>query len=187
MKGAAARKREEHTVKLETERLVLRPITQDDFDSWQEILSDAETMKHYPAPYDAAGVQRWVDWTLSNYAQYGFGLWAVTLKESGAFIGDCGITMQNINGRQLPEIGYHIHKAHWRRGYASEAARACMRYAFETLQFPAVYSYMTSTNAASYGVALKNGMRFIEEYEEAGSGLHRVYAMTREEWQSKNE
>lgn len=61
MKGAAAGKREECAVKLETERLVLRPITQDDFDSWQEILSDAETMKHYPAPYDAAGVQRWVD------------------------------------------------------------------------------------------------------------------------------
>ena len=169
-------------MQFETKRLILRPITQDDFENWAAILSDAETMKHYPAPYDAAGVQRWIDWTLKNYEVYGFGLWAVILKENGQFIGDCGITMQPINGKELPEIGYHLNKAYWRKGYASEAARKCMEYAFETLQFPAVYSYMTSTNAASYGVALKNGMKFVEEYEEEGHGLHRVYAMTKEEW-----
>ena len=165
----------------ETERLILRPITQDDFDHWYDILSDAETMQYYPAPYDAAGVQRWIDWTKNNYAQYGFGLWAVILKENGQFIGDCGITMQNIHGQQLPEIGYHIHKAYWRRGYASEAARKCMEYAFETLNFPAVYSYMNAENAASYGVALKNGMKFIEEYEDTHHRT-RVYAITKAEW-----
>ena len=172
-------------MQLETERLILREITQDDFDNWYAILSDAETMKHYPAPYDAAGVQRWVDWTLNNYKQYGFGLWAVTLKANDEFIGDCGITMQNIHGQQLPEIGYHIHKSHWRKGYASEAARKCMEYAFETLRFPAVYSYMTSTNAASYGVALKNGMQFVEEYEDDGHEMTRVYAMTCAEWEKR--
>lgn len=172
-------------MKFETERLILREITQDDFDSWHAILSDAETMKHYPAPYDAAGVQRWVDWTLDNYARYGFGLWAVILKETGVFIGDCGITMQNINGKLLPEIGYHIRKEHWRKGYASEAARECMAYAFETLNFPAVYSYMTATNAASYGVALKNGMKLIEEYDDADHVRHYVYAITRQEWKSR--
>ena len=166
----------------ETERLILRPITQDDFANWQSILSDAETMQHYPAPYDAAGVQRWIDWTLRNYETYGFGLWALILKENGRFIGDCGITMQNIHGQQLPEIGYHINKAYWRRGYATEAAKKCMEYAFETLQFPAVYSYMSSTNAASYGVALKNGMKFVEEYTDEAHDLTRVYAMTREDW-----
>ena len=168
----------------ETDRLILREITQADYDSWYEILSDAETMKHYPAPYDKAGVQRWVDWTLSNYARYGFGLWAVILKENGEFIGDCGITMQNINGRELPEIGYHINKKHWRRGYASEAARICMQHAFETLHFPAIYSYMSSTNAASYGVALKNGMKFIEEYEDTAHEKTLVYGITYDEWKS---
>ncbi len=169
----------------ETSRLILRPITQNDFDSWYEILSDAHTMRHYPKPYDAAGVQRWIDWTLNNYRQYGFGLWAVTLKENRKFIGDCGITMQNINGQMLPEIGYHIHKAYWRKGYASEAALKCMEYAFDTLHFPAVYSYMTSANAASYGVAVKNGMQLIEEYEDDQHVPHRVYAMTMAEWQRR--
>lgn len=172
-------------MQLETERLVLRPITQLDFDHWYAILSDAETMKHYPAPYDASGVQRWIDWTLDNYAKYGFGLWAVILKETGEFIGDCGITMQNINGKTLPEIGYHFHKAHWRRGYASEAARCCTAYAFNELNFPAVYSYMTDSNIASYGVALKNGMKLVENYEDENGVKHRVYAITFQEWKEK--
>lgn len=166
----------------ETDRLFLRRMTQEDFDSWYEILSDAETMRHYPAPYDVAGVQRWMDWTLSNYHRYGFGLWAVILKETGEFIGDCGITMQNIHGQQLPEIGYHLHKAHWRKGYASEAARKCMEYAFETLHFPAVYSYMSADNCASWGVAKKNGMRFIEEYFDESNQRTFVYGITRDEW-----
>ena len=170
-------------MRFETDRLILREITREDFDNWYEILSDPETMKYYPRPYDRAGVQRWVDWTLNNYAQYGFGLWAVILKETGEFIGDCGITMQNIHGQLLPEIGYHIHKKHWRKGYASEAARKCMEYAFHTLSFPAVYSYMNAANAASYGVALKNGMKFIEEYEDEAHELTWVYAITREEWE----
>ena len=169
-------------MKFETKRLILRPITQDDFDNWYAILSDAETMMHYPAPYDNAGVQRWINWTLDNYDRYGFGLWAMILKESGEFIGDCGITMQNINGQLLPEIGYHLNKAHWRKGYASEAARKCMEYAFETLHFPAVYSYMTTANIASSGVAIKNGMQLIEEYDDEHGVPHSVYAITQDEW-----
>ena len=169
-------------MRFETPRLLLREITQSDFDNWYEILSDPETMKHYPAPYDAIGVQRWINWSLDNYARYGFGLWAVILKETGEFIGDCGITMQNIHGQQLPEIGYHIRKDCQRKGYASEAARTCIAYAFDVLHFPAVYSYMKYTNVASYSTALKNGMRFIEEYDDPVNTRTRVYAITREEW-----
>lgn len=166
----------------ETERLILRKINRDDFENWYEILSDAKTMRYYPAPYDRAGVQRWMDWTLDNYARYGFGLWAVILKENGRFIGDCGITMQNIHGQMLPEIGYHIHKDYWRRGYASKAALKCMEFAFEICEFPAVYSYMKHDNAASWGVAVKNGMHLIEEYADPVNEKTRVYAITREEW-----
>lgn len=133
---------------IETERLILREMTEDDRDALAAILTDAETMQHYPKPYDDAGVRRWLDWTFENYAKHGFGLWAVTLKDTGEFIGDCGITMQPIHGEWLPEIGYHINKKHWRRGYASEAAAACIRAAFEAFGFQAVYSYMKHTNEA---------------------------------------
>ena len=64
----------------------------------------------------------WIEWNLQNYEEYGFGLWAVVLRETDEFIGDCGLTIQNIDGESLPEIGYHIHKNHWRKGFGSEAA-----------------------------------------------------------------
>lgn len=56
---------------LETERLILREYTMNDFDDLYEILSDAETMKHYPAPYDEKGTRRWLNWSLENYKTYG--------------------------------------------------------------------------------------------------------------------
>lgn len=168
---------------IETPRLILREITQSDFEAWKAILTDPETMQYYPKPYDDAGVQRWIDWSLDNYARYGFGLWAVTLKETGEFIGDCGITMQPIHGQMLPEIGYHIHKTYQRRGYASEAAAACIRVAFEKFGFPAVYSYMKYTNEPSYRTAMKNGLTFVEEYEDPVNTRTRVYAIDRETWE----
>jgi len=170
---------------IETKRLILRDMTEDDYDSLHAILTDAETMKHYPKPYDDAGVRRWLDWTFDNYQKHGFGLWAVTLKETGEFIGDCGITMQPINGQWLPEIGYHLNKTYWRQGYGSEAATACIRVAFEQFGFPAVYSYMTSTNEASWRTAMKAGMTFVEEYMD-GHEPHRVYRIDRETWEKQH-
>ena len=170
---------------LETKRLILRELTYDDFESWYQILSDEETMQHYPAPFDEAKVRRWIQWNIDNYATYGFGLWAVILKETGEFIGDCGMTMQNIHGQMLPEIGYHIHKKHQRKGYAAEGAAECMRFAFEELELPKVYSYMKYTNEASYGVALKNGMQFVEEYSDPINTITRVYAIDRDSWQKR--
>ena len=95
---------------IETARLILREYTPEDFEALFEILSDAETMQHYPKPYDAEMTKRWIERNLQNYQKYGFGIWAVILKETGKLIGDCGITVQNIDGELLPEIGYHIHK-----------------------------------------------------------------------------
>ena len=169
---------------IETERLILREYTQDDFKELYEILSDPVTMQHYPKPYDEAGTKRWLDWSLNNYATYGFGLWAVILKETGTFIGDCGLTMQPIDGQQLPEIGYHIHKAHWRRGYAKEAAKAVRDWAFENRNFDTLYSYMHHTNVASYSTAQAVGMQRIKEYTDEKDGILYVYAITRSQWEA---
>lgn len=166
---------------LTTPRLLLREMTQADYPALHAILTDPETMRYYPRPYDDAGVQRWIDWTLDNYRTHGFGLWAVTLQDTGEFIGDCGVTLQPIHGQWLPEIGYHISKAHWRQGYASEAAAACIAYAFDRFAFPALYSYMNAENEPSWRTAMKNGMTFQEEYDDHGERL-RVYRITCEEW-----
>lgn len=170
-------------MQLETERLILRELSNEDFDAWFEILSDEETMKHYPKAFDSEKVHNWIQWNIENYNTFGFGLWAVVLKETGQMIGDCGITMQRINGKIKPEIGYHINKNYQRKGYASEAAAKCKDFIFEKTPFNMIYSYMKYTNAGSYGVALKNGMKLIEEYEDPTNTITKVYAITREEWE----
>ena len=170
---------------LETERLILREYTYEDFDALYKILSDPETMKHYPKPYDEKGTMRWLNWSLDNYNRYGFGLWAIELKSSGIFIGDCGITMQNIDKEMLPEIGYHISKAFWRQGYAKEAASAVRDWVFSNTEFDSVYSYMTYSNVASYSTAASVGLTRIKEYDCEGV-KHYVYKLTREEWVNKS-
>lgn len=168
---------------IETERLVLREYTPDDFDALHEIMSDPETMQHYPAPFDEVRTRRWIDWNLESYRQYGFGLWAVVLKETGEFIGDCGITIQNIDGEMLPEIGYHIHKKYWRRGFAKEAARAVRDWVFLNTDYDAVWSYMKYTNIGSWSTALANGMKKVKEYPDPKNTVSYAYAITREEWE----
>ena len=167
---------------IETERLKLREYTFDDFDSLYEILSDEETMKHYPKPFDEEKVRGWIQWNIDNYAKYGFGLWAIVLKKTGEMIGDCGITIQNIDGELLPEIGYHIHKKYWRQGYGSEAARAVRDWAFENTKYDCLYSYMKYTNIGSYSVAIANGMKKVKEYPDEKNIISYAYAITRKEW-----
>lgn len=76
---------------LETERLILREYTEDDFDDLYEFLSDAETMQHYPHPFDETAVHYWISRNLDRYEIFGFGLWAVVNKETGKVIGDKGL------------------------------------------------------------------------------------------------
>ena len=168
---------------IETPRLLLRNYTLDDFDALYEILSDPETMQHYPAPYDEEKTRNWITWNLDNYEKYGFGLWAVVLKETGEFIGDCGITLQNIDGEILPEIGYHIHKKYWRRGFGKEAARAVRDWGFRNTQYDIFYSYMKYTNIGSWSTALANGMKKVKEYPDPKNTISYAYAITREEWE----
>ncbi|MCI8495812.1 MAG: GNAT family N-acetyltransferase [Lachnospiraceae bacterium] len=168
---------------IETERLILREYTRDDFDALFEIVSDPETMQHYPAPFDEQRTKEWIVWNLENYERYGFGLWAVVLKGSGEFMGDCGITIQNIDNEMLPEIGYHIHKKYWRRGFAKEAARAVRDWVFQNTQYDTIYSYMKYTNVGSYSTAIANGMKKVKEYPDEKNGISYTYAIKREEWE----
>lgn len=155
-----------------------------DFQAWHQILSDQKTMQYYPRAFDMDKTRSWINWNLENYSRYGFGLWAIILKETNQFIGDCGITMQNIHddGNLFPEIGYHINKQFWCKGYASQAAKACLRYAFENMSFDEIFSYQKWTNIPSKKVAEKMGMSQREEYTDEKNTKTSVYSITRTEF-----
>lgn len=153
---------------LETKRLYLREMKQMDFSSLCKILQDKDVMYAYEHAFDDVEVQEWLDKQITRYNHYGFGLWAVILKETDEMIGQCGLTMQDCNNRQVLEVGYLFQKAFWHKGYASEAAIACKEYAFEILNADEVFSIIRDINIASQNVAKRNGMtvtdRFIKHY-----------------------
>lgn len=153
---------------LETDRLYLRKLTLDDVDKLSLVLSDKESMKHYPHVFSKDEVIAWVQRNIDRYKEHGFGLWAVIRKADKAFLGDCGITLQNIDGEILPEIGFHIIKSFCNKGYASEAAAACKQYAVEELGFKSIYSYSEVGNKASQRVSAKIGLKKIKTFTKDG-------------------
>ena len=110
---------------LETERLYLREMTSSDFPSLCKILQDEKAMYAYEGALDDEEAQEWLDRQISRYQKWGFGLWAVILKETGEMIGQCGLSMQPWKEGELLEIGYLFQRAFWHQGFAIEAARAC--------------------------------------------------------------
>ena len=164
---------------LETERLFLREMNMDDHDALYEVLADTDNMRHYPYTFDEDRVRDWIERNMRRYSEYGFGLWAVCLKDTGEVIGDCGLTLQDIDGEMLPEIGYHIRRDCQHRGYAKEAASAVRDWAFRETDYPALYSYCKYTNEASYKTAESIGMHFEKEYPDKANEITHVSVIRR--------
>ena len=119
---------------VETEHLFLRELNLNDKDELAGILCDPESMKYYPNPFSMEQTVNWIKWNINNYKKYKHGLWAVILKGENVLLGDCGLTIQEIEEEEVPELGYHIRKEYWNKGYATEAAKACIEYAIDTLK-----------------------------------------------------
>jgi ribosomal-protein-alanine N-acetyltransferase len=170
---------------LETERLVLREFTPEDVQALVLVLSDPVAMKHYPAPIDRAGTERWIERNLLRYAKDGVGLWAMVLKATGEVIGDCGIIRQEVEGDFLYEIGYHLRRDHWGRGFATEAAIACREWGFAHLKADRLISLVRPENLPSCRVAERNGMTVWKVVEWRGI-QHRVYAVEKSKTNPKS-
>ena len=139
----------------QTDRLIIRELTLADTDSLFEVLGDPIAMEHYPAPKTHAETEDWIRWAQESYEQNGFGLWAVRRTADGGFIGDCGPMLQPVEGEVVPEVGYHIIRRVWGRGYATEAASACRDLVLERFGFERVVSIVAPENLASRRVAEK--------------------------------
>jgi RimJ/RimL family protein N-acetyltransferase len=163
---------------LQTPRLLLRELTPRDADAVAQVLSDPETMRHYPAPYDRAGVEQWIERNRQRYQNDGVGLWAMELKQTEEVIGDCGILLQQVEGERFYEIGYHLRRDQWHQGLATEAAIACRDWAFAHLKTNRLISLIRPENLPSRRVAERNGMTLWKEVTWRGLP-HCVYSIER--------
>jgi ribosomal-protein-alanine N-acetyltransferase len=157
---------EPHVV--ETERLILRRFTLDDLEPLAALYRDPEVRRYFPeGTLTKEETRRELEWIIDvYYVRYGFGLWATLLKETGEFIGRCGLIPWTIDGREEVEVAYLLGKAHWGRGLATEAARAIADHAFGELRIPRLICLVDPENEASKAVAPKIGMTFERRFED---------------------
>ena len=167
---------------IETERLFLREMTEDDFDSLYKVLSDPYVMQYYPHTFTKEETLSWINRNIERYRTFGFGLWAVCLKNTGEMIGDCGLTMQIINGSIKPEIGYHIRADKQRNGFAKEASSAVRDWTFNNTPFNTIYSYMKDTNIASSRTAISYGCKQTAVFSDTTNTTMKVFSISRDEW-----
>jgi RimJ/RimL family protein N-acetyltransferase len=151
-------------MEIATERLTLRPFKVDDIDSAFGVLGDERTMSYYRQPYSREEVERILKKNIETFEKWGYGLFAVIEQSSDHFIGDCGITIQIIDGVEEFEIGYRIGRYYWGLGYGPEAAKAIRDYGFNRLGLKKLCSYMPSDHTQSRRVAEKIGMKFEKEF-----------------------
>ncbi len=161
----------------ETQRLVLRELTEGDLDPLNRMLGSKTVMRYYPEPWAPAKVSAWLDRQLASYAKNGFGIWAIELAD-GTFVGECGLIWQVVEGRRDVEIGWHVMPEHWRKGYATEAAGAARDHAFDVVGLSKVISIISPVNIPSRGVAEKIGMA-VEREADFNGIPHLIYARKR--------
>jgi RimJ/RimL family protein N-acetyltransferase len=163
---------------MQTERLKLRRMRVGDLQNLLGILSDEVAMTFYPSTYSEEETRKWIQRNLDRYERYGFGLWIVERKETGEFLGQCGLVVQQVEGVEEIEIGYLFLRKWWRHGFATEAACACRDYGFHTLGFERLISIIDPENIASRRVAEKVGMKVEGEVELWGRWMC-LYSMKR--------
>ena len=165
---------------LETDRLILRHLTIDDLDALFALYRDPEIRKYFPEgtlTYEETREE--LEWFLNGHPHHPqLGLWATILKETGQFIGRCGLLPWTIDGRQEVEVAYLLDKQVWGQGLATEAARAIVQHAFEQLGYSRIIVLVDRENAASIRVATKIGMTFEKEGQD-DKGPFQLYSMSK--------
>jgi RimJ/RimL family protein N-acetyltransferase len=168
---------------LQTDRLILRRLRESDFDAYAEMLADPEVVRYIG---DGQPVSRPLAWRnlammVGHWSLRGYGMWAAEERSSGALVGRIGFWQPE--GWPGFELGWMLRRAYWRRGYATEGARAALQFAFTQLAQPQVISLIHPENAASIRVAQRLGERLIGPTELLGKTVM-VFQISREEWES---
>lgn len=155
---------------LHTERLRLEPLSQAHADEFASVLTDRETMSFYPLPFDRNDVDGWIARSDGFWAAHRYGRFAVIRREDDRLIGDAGMMRLTVNGEEMDDIGWIIHREFWGHGYATEAAAAVRDDVFRRLQLLAIHANMPVEHTASRKVAERLRMREIARFANSRNG-----------------
>ncbi|WP_300657395.1 GNAT family N-acetyltransferase [Pseudomonas sp.] len=182
------------TIELQSPRLLLRRWRSEDREPFAALNADPEVMRHYPACLSRAQSDRLLQRIEADFAERGYGLWALQRKDNGAFVGLTGLRPVGFAAPFCPavEMAWRLGRQHWRQGLASEAARAVLDCAFTRLGLEQVVAFTSEGNLASLAVMRAIGMRadpagdFDHPLLPAGHRLswHRLYRLDRADWEA---
>lgn len=173
-------------IHLETNRLRLRALSEHDLDGMFLLDSDPEVHQYLgkkPITEKAAAL-KYIKDIQKQYTERGIGRWALELKETGEFIGWCGLRLYNDytfnNHTNFYDIGYRLRPKFWEKGYATEASKACLEYAWNVLKLEKIYGITEKGNDASHKVLLKIGLQYHEDfYYEPDTMMLRWYSISK--------
>lgn len=150
------------TIFLETDRLLLRAWQEDDVDPFAALCADPEVMRYFPEPLSREKSERLIAGAIEKQERHGFSIAPVEQRETGEFLGFVGLNVPTY-AAPLPfdpcvEIGWRLSRSSWGKGYASEAARAWLRFGFETAGLEEIVSFTIPANLPSQKVMKRIGM-----------------------------
>jgi ribosomal-protein-alanine N-acetyltransferase len=157
---------------LETPRLSLREMDEADLPFLTRLLGDPEVMRFFPKPLEPEEARAWYEKVRGFYASAGHSFWLAEEKPTGSPVGQVGLLPKEINGRPEVELAYMLDESRWGRGYATEAARACLQYGFGTLGLGRIVCMIRPVNTPSLAVAARLGLLRCGETEHMG--LHHL-------------
>ncbi len=177
--------------RLSTERLLLRPWTEQDYAPFADMSMDPRVAEFLPPFADRAACMAFADRLRTTFETQGWGFWVLEHKPDGLFAGMAGLHRPGPEfgvGRACVEIGWRLVPAFWRQGLATEAARAILRFGFEVLKLPEIVSFTAVGNQRSCNVMKRLGMTFEKDFDFLllppghPHRPHHLYVMTRDAW-----
>jgi RimJ/RimL family protein N-acetyltransferase len=146
--------------RVQTGRLLMRRWRESDREPFADLNGDPETLRYFPSTLDRAASDALIDRIESRFDQAGYGLWALEIAATGEFIGFTGLSPMpdNVPGAGGVEVGWRLARRAWHHGYATEAARAALRVAFDGVGLPEIWSMTAVLNEPSQAVMRRLGM-----------------------------
>jgi ribosomal-protein-alanine N-acetyltransferase len=164
-------------MRIETDRLLLRDLREDDLDALAAIWTDPDVTRYMGGPRDPARIRDMLAEDLPADPPDPFNLWPVIEKATGRIVGHCGLLEKEVDGQDEVDLTYVFARSAWGQGYATEIATALRDYAFADLGLARLVAVIDHENTGSQRVALKVGMRYEKDALRSDGVTRRIYMM----------